>query len=52
MIRSVRGDPGDRLGDGVVDAVALDQGAEVLDGEPGDGHPSVDGCLPERFAEV
>jgi hypothetical protein len=40
-------DAGDGLGDRVVGAVPADQGAELLEGEPGDVLPGGDGCLAE-----
>ena len=35
-------DPFDRFGDGVVGAVAADEGAEIVDAEPGRRAPGVD----------
>src|SRR5206468_5443679 len=46
------GDPGDGAGDGVVGAVAADQRAELVDGEPGHRPAGVDGQLAQRLAEV
>ncbi len=40
-------DAGDGLGDRVVGAVAADQGAELLEGEPGDVLAGCNGCLAE-----
>ena len=42
----------DGSADGVVGAVAADQGAEGLEGEPGDVVAGVDGGVAERFEEV
>lgn len=44
-------DAGDGAGDGVVGAVRADEGAEVLEAEPGDFQALFDGVLAERFEE-
>lgn len=45
-------DLGEGPGDGVVRAVAADQGSQVLDGEPGDGQAGFDRGLSEGLGEV
>ena len=45
-------DPSDGSAGGVVGAVAANEGAEVLETEPGDLVPVVDGGLAEGFEEV
>ena len=44
-------DPGDGFADGVVGAVAAEQDAEVLQGEPGDVQAGLDGLLAEGFEQ-